>query len=107
MLREPQNWEKYYHGTAANLRLQRHFSYSDRIRYYWPHVDAKAAVNALMARLPDKPISETLISQYIGARYPDVAEGRLVATPRNIIIAHVQAVIETYARACHSFGSGV
>ena len=107
MLRDPQNWEKYYHGTEANLRLQRHFSYSDRIRYYWPHVDAKAAVNALMARLPDKPISETLISQYIGARYPDVAEGRLVATPHNILIAHVQAVIETYARACHSLGSGV
>lgn len=100
MLREPQNWEKYYHGGAADLRLQRHFSYSDRIRYYWPHVDARKAVNVLMARLNDKPILETLISQYIGARYPAVAEGRLVATPRNILVAHVQAVIETYACAC-------
>ncbi|MDZ4135638.1 MAG: D-tagatose-bisphosphate aldolase, class II, non-catalytic subunit, partial [Paracoccaceae bacterium] len=107
MLREPKNWANYYHGNAADLRLQRHFSYSDRIRYYWPHVDAKAAVNALMARLSDKPISETLISQYIGALYPAVAKGRLVATPRNILVAHVQSVIETYARACHSVGEGV
>lgn len=102
MLREPQHWAKYYHGSAADQRLHRHFSYSDRVRYYWPHVDAKEAVNALMARLGDKPISQTLISQYIGARYPAVAEGRLVATPRNILIAHVQAVIETYACACLS-----
>lgn len=104
MLREPQNWAKYYHGTAGELRWQRHFSYSDRIRYYWPHAEAKAAVSALMARFNDKPISETLISQYIGTLYPAVAEGRLVATPRNILIAHVQAVIEAYVRACRSVG---
>jgi hypothetical protein len=36
MLAAPKNWDKYYHGTDAERALQRHFSYSDRIRYYWP-----------------------------------------------------------------------
>ena len=36
MLAHPEHWEKYYHGTPDELRVQRHFTYSDRIRYYWP-----------------------------------------------------------------------
>src|SRR5690606_22667851 len=40
MLAEPGNWRSHYPGTAAEQHLQRHFSYSDRIRYYWTHPDA-------------------------------------------------------------------
>ena len=36
MLAAPENWAKYYEGSDAELALQRHFSYSDRMRYYWP-----------------------------------------------------------------------
>ncbi len=43
LLAEPQNWDKYYHGTDRDRRQQRHFSYSDRIRYYWPHPQISAA----------------------------------------------------------------
>jgi len=102
MLKEPQDWAKYYHGNADELRLQRHFSYSDRIRYYWPHPAASTAVNALMQRLQNRPIPETLVSQHFGTLYPAVAGGQLVATPRNILIAHIQSVTETYADACRS-----
>jgi D-tagatose-1,6-bisphosphate aldolase subunit GatZ/KbaZ len=45
MLRESGNWLKYYQGSSDELRLQRHFSFSDRIRYYWPHAEAQAAVD--------------------------------------------------------------
>jgi len=106
MTNEPGNWASYYSGDADELRLQRHFSYSDRIRYYWPHPTATKAVNALMQRLQDRPIPETLVSQFLGTLNPAVAAGRLVATPRNIIIAHVQSVIETYADACRSVEMG-
>ncbi|OYR18318.1 D-tagatose-bisphosphate aldolase, class II, non-catalytic subunit, partial [Brucella rhizosphaerae] len=77
LLNEPKNWEKYYHGDASELRLQRHFSYSDRIRYYWPHPEATAAVNSLMKRLEGRKIPETLISQYLGTLYPAVASGKV------------------------------
>lgn len=54
MREEPANWGKYYHGSADEQRLQRHFSYSDRIRYYWPHPKVAAAVDELMAVVEPK-----------------------------------------------------
>ncbi len=79
MLAEPGNWARYYPGTPDEQRLQRHFSYSDRIRYYWPHPEAVAAVGRLLARLDGRRLPETLISQYLGPLYPAVAAGRVAA----------------------------
>jgi D-tagatose-bisphosphate aldolase class II non-catalytic subunit len=75
MQHEPANWAKYYHGSDHELRIQRHFSYSDRIRYYWPHPEAAKAADALFARLDGRVIPETLVSQYLGLLYPAVAAG--------------------------------
>jgi D-tagatose-bisphosphate aldolase class II non-catalytic subunit len=100
MLREPGNWQKYYHGAAEDLRIQRHFSYSDRIRYYWPHQEAQAAVDLLSARLEGRNIPETLISQYLPALYPAVVSGTMKATPKNLQIAAVRRVLGAYAEAC-------
>ncbi|MFC7066989.1 D-tagatose-bisphosphate aldolase, class II, non-catalytic subunit [Brucella rhizosphaerae] len=99
LLNEPKNWEKYYHGDASELRLQRHFSYSDRIRYYWPHPEATAAVNSLMKRLEGRKIPETLISQYLGTLYPAVASGKVEATPHALMVEAVRNVIRIYGKA--------
>ncbi|MEJ5082291.1 MULTISPECIES: D-tagatose-bisphosphate aldolase, class II, non-catalytic subunit [unclassified Ochrobactrum] len=99
LLNEPKNWEKYYHGDAEELRLQRHFSYSDRIRYYWPHPEATAAVNALLKRLEGRNIPETLISQYLGTLYPAVAAGKVEATPHALMVEAVRNVIRVYGKA--------
>jgi D-tagatose-1,6-bisphosphate aldolase subunit GatZ/KbaZ len=96
MLAEPKNWSKYYHGDATALRLQRHFSYSDRIRYYWPHADAQMAVDRLTSQLGDRPIAETLISQFLGPLYPMVAAGSVKATPRNLLLESVRCAIGSY-----------
>lgn len=37
----------YYHGSDEHERVQRHFSYSDRIRYYWPLPDAPVWICAI------------------------------------------------------------
>lgn len=100
MLGEPDNWQKYYHGAAKDLKFQRHFSYSDRIRYYWPHRDAQAALKRLDERLDGQRIPETLVSQYLAALYPAVAAGRVEARPRNLQIAAVQTVLAAYWQAC-------
>ena len=39
----PGDWQKYYHGDDRAMWLQRHFSLSDRIRYYWPTETAETA----------------------------------------------------------------
>lgn len=99
LLAEPKNWEKYYHGDAEELRLQRHFSYSDRIRYYWPHPVATAAVDSLLKRLEGRKIPETLISQYLGTLYPAVASGAVEATPHALMVEAVRNVVRTYGKA--------
>jgi D-tagatose 6-phosphate 4-epimerase len=100
MVREPDNWRKYYSGSDDELRLQRHFSFSDRIRYYWPHPEAQTAVDRLFARLGNRLIPEPLISQYLGALYPAVADGSLAARSRDLVVAAVQRVLIQYDRAC-------
>ena len=99
MLAEPKNWQKYYHGNEAELRIQRHFSYSDRIRYYWPHPAAAALVEGLFQRLGDRELPETLVSQYLGALYPAVAAGMVEAKARPLALEAIRSVIRTYNRA--------
>ena len=100
MLKEPGNWLKYYEGGPGELRLQRHFSFSDRIRYYWPHPEARAAVDRLFAKLGERPIPQPLISQYLGGLYPQVAEGSLPALPRELVLEAVLQVLRRYDLAC-------
>jgi D-tagatose 6-phosphate 4-epimerase len=100
MLEEPGNWRKYYEGGSDELRLQRHFSFSDRIRYYWPHPNAQAAVDRLFAKLGDKLIPQPLLSQYLGGLYPEVAEGTLSARPKELVVGAVLQVLRRYDQAC-------
>lgn len=100
MLATPENWAKYYHGNDAELALQRHFSYSDRIRYYWPQAEADAAVERLLEVLGDSELPETLIGQYLGARYDAVRTGRLAPTARGLALAAVESVMHDYISAC-------
>jgi D-tagatose 6-phosphate 4-epimerase len=100
MLKEPGNWRRYYDGSPDELRLQRHFSFSDRIRYYWPRPEAQAAVDQLFAKLGDKPIPEPLISQYLGGLYAEVAAGSLGARPGELVIGAVLQVLRRYDHAC-------
>jgi tagatose-1,6-bisphosphate aldolase non-catalytic subunit AgaZ/GatZ len=103
MLKEPGNWRGYYDGSPDELRLQRHFSFSDRIRYYWPRPEAQAAVDRLFAKLGDKPILEPLIRQYLGGLYPEVADGSLGARPRELVIGSVLQVLRRYDHACRHY----
>jgi D-tagatose-1,6-bisphosphate aldolase subunit GatZ/KbaZ len=100
MLAAPENWAKYYEGSEAELALQRHFSYSDRMRYYWPRPEADAAVQRLFDVLGDIELPETLIGQYLGARYEAVRDARLAPTARSLALASVEAVMQDYITAC-------
>jgi D-tagatose-bisphosphate aldolase class II non-catalytic subunit len=99
MVEKPSHWQNYYHGDARERRLQRHYSYSDRIRYYWPDRVAKTAVLRLQERLANRPIPETLVSQYLAPLYPAVAAGRVAAEPSSLLIAAVQRVLSGYRDA--------
>lgn len=100
MLAAPQHWEKYYPGSAEEQALQRHFSYSDRIRYYWPQAEAARAVDELMGIFDGVEIPETLIGQYLGARYEEVRAGELKAEARSLVLAAVSDMVQDYISGC-------
>lgn len=99
MLAAPGNWAKYYHGDEAQLRLKRHFSFSDRIRYYWTQPAAEEATARLLDALGEREIPLPLISQHLGALAPDVAAGRLDPTAPALLRASVTRVLDLYAAA--------
>jgi D-tagatose-bisphosphate aldolase class II non-catalytic subunit len=61
----PGDWQGHYHGSDLELRVQRHYSYSDRIRYYWARPEAVAAVGRLRGSLAGQTIPETLMRQFL------------------------------------------
>ncbi|WP_168879891.1 D-tagatose-bisphosphate aldolase, class II, non-catalytic subunit [Rhizobium sp. P28RR-XV] len=98
MLENPAHWNSHYGGSAGEQRLQRHFSYSDRIRYYWPDRRAVAAVETMLARF-DADIPETLISQYLGRVYPAVVAKKVPPRARDLCIAAIDAALAPYCAA--------
>ncbi len=96
----PANWQPYIGGTAAEQAIQRHYSYADRIRFYWTHPKAVAAVAALFAALDGVDIPPTLISQYLPRVLDAVVAGTVAPTARALAIAHVRAALAPLSAAC-------
>jgi len=51
MNKNPEHWTPYYQGDESEVQQLRHFSYSDRIRYYWTDADVQFALNKLFGSL--------------------------------------------------------
>lgn len=102
MQADPSHWGKYYEGDAEARRRLRHFSYSDRIRYYWPNAEAEAAVARLFDLLGDQDIPEPLIGQYLGHLFPAVRSGEVSCHARPLVLASIELVMQDYIAA--SFG---
>lgn len=100
MLDRPEYWQSHYHGDGNARRLARGYSYSDRVRYYWPDSQIDEAFERLVHNLADDPIPLPLISQYLPLQYVKVREGDLSATPRELIINHIQDILQQYHCAC-------
>ncbi|ELP2742645.1 tagatose-bisphosphate aldolase subunit KbaZ [Salmonella enterica] len=101
MLDRPEYWQNHYHGDGNARRLARGYSYSDRVRYYWPDSQIDGAFERLVRNLADEPIPLPLISQYLPLQYVKVREGDLNATPRELIISHIQDILQQYHAACY------
>jgi D-tagatose-1,6-bisphosphate aldolase subunit GatZ/KbaZ len=100
MLAYPGYWQSYYRGDANDQRVLRHFSYSDRIRYYWASPGPQQAVKRLLDCLAGTAIPETLISQFLPSLYRRVADGTVRAAPRELALEAVRDVLRVYAAAC-------
>jgi len=100
MLAEPGNWQRYYPGTPDEQHVLRHYSYSDRIRYYWPHEQAEQAVARLMGTLAGRTVPLPLIAQFLPEELEAVFAGDCPATAEALLERGVERVLALYGRAC-------
>jgi len=100
MLAEPHWWQGYYEGDARDQRVARRYSYSDRLRYYWPDPQVHAAQARLLANLCSVDIPLPLLSQYLPAQYRRVRNGELALEPTALAVDRVRDVLRDYSRAC-------
>ncbi|MGL4310369.1 MAG: D-tagatose-bisphosphate aldolase, class II, non-catalytic subunit [Paracoccaceae bacterium] len=97
MTTEPGNWQRHYGGNAGQQRMLRHYSLSDRIRYYWAQPAAQAAVDRLMRALSGKSVPAPLFWQHM----PSAAEfADMPLDPQEVLIRRVTRSIAAYHAAC-------
>jgi D-tagatose-1,6-bisphosphate aldolase subunit GatZ/KbaZ len=100
MIRQPEHWQKYYHGDETAQRLARKFSLSDRLRYYWGNPQVQSALGRLLQNLGGKKLPLTLVSQYASGQWERIRSGQIANTPEAIILDKVNTVLEQYTFAC-------
>jgi D-tagatose-1,6-bisphosphate aldolase subunit GatZ/KbaZ len=100
MVRQPRWWRGYYGGSEAAQRVARRYSYSDRLRYYWPVTRVSGAVERLIRNLRAYPPPLSLVSAHLPGQYADVRAGLLVPDPITLALDRVRDVLRSYSTAC-------
>ncbi|MBN2008798.1 class II D-tagatose-bisphosphate aldolase, non-catalytic subunit [candidate division KSB1 bacterium] len=106
MLNKSEYWKKHYHGNEQELAYARKYSYSDRIRYYWPAAEIQAALHVLIQNLDKLAIPFTLLGQYMPNQYWAIRNGKIKASPVHLIHHKIQEIVSIYASATNQ-SSGV
>lgn len=94
---DPRHWERHL-DLGADLRLQRHFAWADRIRYYWPRPEAQAALARLRAAYAGRALPDPFLRAGLPAPVLERAEGlRTVLPPVDALLqAAVQEALAPY-----------
>jgi D-tagatose-1,6-bisphosphate aldolase subunit GatZ/KbaZ len=100
MTANPGWWQAYYEGDPRQVRLARRYSYSDRMRYYWPDPVIAAAVAQLVANLDAAGIPLPLLSQHLPDQYHRARRGELPIDARSIVVDRIRDALRPYSQAC-------
>lgn len=101
MLAEPGRWKEYYPGDPEEQRLLRRYSYSDRVRYYWPDPEIQAAQKRLLSNLSASGIPLPLLSQLLPIQYERVRSGELANEPEALVLDRIRDALKDYEFACN------
>ena len=99
MLAHSEQWEGYYTGTPEEQALARRYSYSDRMRYYWPDPEIEDAVRTLMDTLDRRGLPDPLLSAFLPVQYERVRQGELPRSPHDLVIDRIRDVLRSYSAA--------
>ena len=95
----PDHWRGHYRGSEAETAMLRHYSLSDRIRYYWSAPQAEEAVERLKQALSGRPIPLPLLWQHMpgATHFADTP-----IDPEDILIWRITRSLEAYQAATGS-----
>ncbi len=99
MQKQPEHWEQHYKGNGSQVAFARRYSYSDRIRYYWPQKEVNSALKRLFQNLDDNPLPLTLISHYLPVQYWAIRDGSISNVPKEIVHHKILDVYHRYRQA--------
>jgi D-tagatose-bisphosphate aldolase class II non-catalytic subunit len=97
MSTQPNYWKGHYEGDESERRLLRHYSFSDRIRYYWVVPEAGAAVKRLMDALLGVRVPVPLLRQHLPA---GEQFGSAPLNPEEVLMWRVMRSLDDYHAAC-------
>jgi D-tagatose-1,6-bisphosphate aldolase subunit GatZ/KbaZ len=100
MVQQPRHWSSYYSGNETEKQQKRSFSFSDRIRYYWPDEEVQQAVTRLIQNLRPVKVPRSLLSQYLPGQFSLYQPDRTGSHPLEWVRDHIQNVLKVYAGAC-------
>jgi D-tagatose-1,6-bisphosphate aldolase subunit GatZ/KbaZ len=100
MLDYPEYWQSYYLGSEEENAFSRRFSFSDRIRYYFPVEDVQEALGLMIENLSNIEIPLSLLSQYLPNQYRNIRSGSLPNKPTAILQHSIIQVYKDYLFAC-------
>ena len=99
MLNEPKYWNNHYHGSDQQKAFARKYSFSDRIRYYWPQKSVADTLDLLLKNLQSNLIPLSLIDQYMPAQYQALRSGEITNNPYDFIHHRIKEVLKVYSTA--------
>ncbi|UPH72231.1 class II D-tagatose-bisphosphate aldolase, non-catalytic subunit [Abyssibius alkaniclasticus] len=99
MLANPAHWQGHYSGDADHVAWLRHFSWSDRIRYYWTAPAVERVLEALFEALDACYWPQPLLSQYLPHDVDDLASGRARPRCADIVTRYVRRALAPYYAA--------
>jgi len=103
MVKNPENWNKHYHGNGSSIRYARKYSFSDRCRYYLPTNEVREAIKMMMKNLSSIQIPLTLISEYMPIQYTKIRSGLLKNNPESLVKDKVTNCIDEYLYATNPY----
>ncbi|MCA7120762.1 MAG: class II D-tagatose-bisphosphate aldolase, non-catalytic subunit [Acidibrevibacterium sp.] len=98
MQETPKFWQSHCIGDDRSQKIQRHYGFSDRIRYYWSSDAAEAAVTALLARFAMSDLPKPLMHHFFPALRSRVLAGERFSG-RALVLAAIDQVLDEYEAA--------
>ncbi len=99
MVKNPENWKKYYHGSEIKIRLARKYSLLDRCRCYLDIKEVKEAIKLMINNLRSVQIPLALISQFMPVQYKKIRCGILINDPEEMLKDRIINCIDDYVYA--------